>query len=154
MYGFTELHYKPQLYWYAPHDKPQSLQWRHNERDGVSSHQPHDCLFNSLFRRTSKKTLKFRVTGLCVGDSLVTGEFPAQRASNAVGATNTFQMRNFTVWDKMYFLLLTRHGWYNQVVDHGNYKTTYMQIDHQLTINILYYFTERKSYIHHEKWCK
>ena len=27
-----------------------SLQWRHNERDGVSNDQPHDCLLNSLFR--------------------------------------------------------------------------------------------------------
>ena len=34
-------------------------------------------------RRRSKKTWKLRVTGLCVGNSPVTGEFPAQRASNA-----------------------------------------------------------------------
>ena len=27
-----------------------SLRWRHNERDGVSNHQPHDCLRNHLFR--------------------------------------------------------------------------------------------------------
>ena len=33
--------------------------------------------------RRSKKTLKLRVTGLCAGNSLVTGEFPAQMASNA-----------------------------------------------------------------------
>ena len=30
-----------------------------------------------------KKTSKLRVTGLCAGNSSVTGEFPAQRASNA-----------------------------------------------------------------------
>ena len=30
-----------------------------------------------------KKTSKLRVTGLCEGYSPVTGEFPAQRASNA-----------------------------------------------------------------------
>ena len=34
-------------------------------------------------RRRSKKTSKLCVTGLCAGDSPVTGEFPAQRASNA-----------------------------------------------------------------------
>ena len=28
-----------------------SLQWRHNDPDGVSHHQPHDCLLNRLFRR-------------------------------------------------------------------------------------------------------
>ena len=27
------------------------LQWRHNDHDGVSNHQPHDCLLNRLFRR-------------------------------------------------------------------------------------------------------
>ena len=60
-----------------------SLWWRHNDHDGVSNHQPHDCLLNRLFRRRSKKTSKLRVTGLCVGNSPGTGEFPAQRASNA-----------------------------------------------------------------------
>ena len=44
-----------------------SLRWRHNGRDSVSNHQPHDCLLNRLFRRRSKKTSKF----------------PAQVASNA-----------------------------------------------------------------------
>ena len=57
-------------------------QWRHNERDGVSNHQPHDCLRNRLFRRRSKKTSKLRVAGLCAGNSPMTGEFPAQMASN------------------------------------------------------------------------
>ena len=58
-------------------------QWRRNERDGVSKHQPHDCLLNLLFRRRSKKTSKLRVTSLCEGNSPVNGEFPAQRASKA-----------------------------------------------------------------------
>ena len=60
-----------------------SLQWRHNGRDGVSNHQPYDCLLNSLFRRRSKKISKLCITGLCEGNSPVTGEFPAQWASNA-----------------------------------------------------------------------
>ena len=60
-----------------------SLQWRHNGRDGVSNHQPYDCLLDRLFRRISKKTPKIRVTGLCAGNSPVTGECPAQMASNA-----------------------------------------------------------------------
>ena len=59
------------------------LRWRHNGRDSVSNHQPHHCLLNRLFRRRSKKTSKLRVTGLCVGNSPGTGEFPAQMASNA-----------------------------------------------------------------------
>ena len=60
-----------------------SLRWRHNGRDSVSNHQPHHCLLNRLFRHRSKETSKLRVTGLCVGNSPGTGEFPAQRASNA-----------------------------------------------------------------------
>ena len=60
-----------------------ALQWRHNGHDGVSNHQPHNCLLNSLFRRRSKKTSKRCVTGHCAGNSPVAGEFPAQRASNA-----------------------------------------------------------------------
>ena len=61
---------------------PLSLQWRHNGQDGVSNHQPHDCLLNGFFLRRSKKTSKFRVTGLC-------GEFtghrwiPRRKTSNA-----------------------------------------------------------------------
>ena len=60
-----------------------ALQWRQNEPDGASNHQPHDCLFHRLFRRRSKKISKLRVTGLCEGKSSVTAEFPARRASNA-----------------------------------------------------------------------
>ena len=40
-------------------------------------------LYNRLFRRRSEKTSKLRVTGLCAGNPPVTGEFPAQMASNA-----------------------------------------------------------------------
>ena len=60
-----------------------SLQWRHSENDGVSNHQHHDSLLNRLFKAQNKKTSKLRVTGLCEGNSPVTGEFPTQRASNA-----------------------------------------------------------------------
>ena len=67
--------------------KCKSLQWRHNERDGVSNHRRHDRLLNRLFRRKSKKTSKLRVNGLCVGNSPETGEFPAQKASNAESVT-------------------------------------------------------------------
>ena len=51
------------------HRVPTSLRWRHNGRDSVSNHQPHDCLLNRLFRRRSKKTIELRVTGLCEGNS-------------------------------------------------------------------------------------
>ena len=62
---------------------------RHDGRDGISNHQPHDCLLNRSFRHRSKKTSKCHVTGLCVRNSQVTDEFPAQMASNA---------QNFSIW--------------------------------------------------------
>ena len=65
--------------WYIPI----SLRWRHNGRYSVSNHQPHEYLLNRLFRRRSKKTSKLCVPGLCAGNSSVTGEIPAQMASNA-----------------------------------------------------------------------
>ena len=67
----------------------ETLKWRHNGRDSVYNHQPHHCLLNGLFRRRSMKTSKLRVTGLCVGNSPETGEFPAQMASNA---------ENLSIW--------------------------------------------------------
>ena len=65
------------------------LQWRHNEHSDVSNHRRLYCLLNRLFGLRSKKTSKLRVTGLCAGNSPVTGEFPAQMASNA---------KNVSIW--------------------------------------------------------
>ena len=59
-----------------------ALQWRDDGREGVSNHQPRECLPNRLFRHRSKKTSKLPVTGLCAMNSLVTGQFPAQMVSN------------------------------------------------------------------------
>ena len=66
-----------------------SLQWRHNEHDGISNHQPHDCLLHCSLRHRSKKTSKHHIPGLCEGNSPVTSEFPAQRASN---------VENVSIW--------------------------------------------------------
>ena len=60
-----------------------TLQWRHNGRTVVLNHRRPECLLNRLFSRRSEKTSKLRATGLCEGNSSVTGEFPSQRASNA-----------------------------------------------------------------------
>ena len=70
-----------------------SLQWRHNERDGVSNHRRLDCLLHRLFSRSAKKTSKDRVTGLCGGNLPVTGEFPAQMASNAENVSISWRHR-------------------------------------------------------------
>ena len=60
--------------------------WDNHNSDVIMSILNHpwlDSLLNHLFRRRSKKTSKLRVTGLCAGNSLVSGEFPAQGSSNA-----------------------------------------------------------------------
>ena len=77
-----------------------TLRWRHNERDGVSNHQPHDCLLNRLFKAQIKETSKLRVTGLYAGNSTVTGEFPEQRASNS---------ENVSIWWRHHDIL-TSHA--------------------------------------------
>ena len=70
------------------------LQWRHNEHDRISNHQPHDCLLNRW-----KKTSKLRVTGLCAGNSPLTGEFPAQRASNVENVSIWWRQHDVYLYD-------------------------------------------------------
>ena len=41
--GFQQYVYIPIIFQYGG---MHSLEWRHNEPDGVSNHQPHDCLLN------------------------------------------------------------------------------------------------------------
>ena len=99
-------HYRPFVRW--PSDNPHKcrvkwrfgpLQWRHYS--GVPNPQPDDRLLNCLFRCRSKKISKLRVTGLCAGNSPVTGEFPAQRARNA---------ENVSIWWRhhLFFLVISR----------------------------------------------
>ena len=80
-----------------------SLQWHHNNHDGVSNYRCLDCLLNRLFRRCSKKRSKLRVTDLfCVGNSPLTGEFPTQRANNA---------ENVSIWWGHHDLETTSDYW-------------------------------------------
>ena len=83
-----------------------SLQRRHNGHDGVSNHQPHQCLLNRLFRRRSKKTSKLRVIGLCVGNSPGTGEFPAQMAINA---------ENVSIWWRHHVTSVVLTSWISSI---------------------------------------
>ena len=88
-----------------------ALQWRHSDRDGVPNHQPHDCLLNRWFRHRWKKTSKFRVTGLCPGDSPATAEFPTQRTSNA---------ENMSIW--------LRHHVFNYGMDNRLFNQTTLEV--------------------------
>ena len=62
------------FYWESANQN--TLRWRHNDHDGVSNHQPRGCLLNRLFTHRSKKTSKFRVTGLSAGNSPGPVNFP------------------------------------------------------------------------------
>ena len=91
-----------------------TLRWRHNERDGVSNHQPNDCLLNPLFRPRSKKTTKLLVIGLCAGNSPGTGEFPAQMASSA---------ENVSIWWRHHVVLTHRGMMVNMFINKlGGFK--------------------------------
>ena len=107
------------------------LQWRHNGRDGVSNHQPDHCLLDNLFRRRSKKTSNIRVTGLCVENSPVTGEFPAQMVSNAENVSNWWRQHDENILvivngkgDKYYREQVAITCWFHSVVD-INVQTIY-----------------------------
>ena len=84
-------------------DFTHTLQWRHNGCDGVTNHQRHDCLIDHLFGRISKKTSKLRATGLCAGNSPVSGEYPAQMASNT---------ENGFIWWRPHDLQTPRLAWH------------------------------------------
>ena len=99
-----------------------SLQWRHNESDGVSNHRRLDFFLNYLFRRRSTKTSKPSVTGRCNENSPVTGDFPAQRASNAENVSIRWR-QHVQNWQKIYILF----GWFR-------YSFILMNVYIQLTI--------------------
>ena len=79
-----------------------ALQWRHKDRDGVSNHRRLRCLLNCWFRPRSKKTSKFHVTGLCAGNSPVTGGFPAQKASYAENVSTWWRLHGFVASSNTY----------------------------------------------------
>ena len=78
-----------------------ALQWRHNDHDGVSNHQPHGCLLNRLFGRRSKKNIKApRQWPLC-REFTGAGEFPAQRASNAENVSIWWRLIEISIKDRI-----------------------------------------------------
>ena len=125
--------------------------------DSVSNHQPHDCLLNCLFRRRWKKTSKFRVTGLCVGNSPGTGEFPAQMACNAenvyiwwrhhVVAPLSDSMHPLVLWFSLPFCMASsdgnKHKW-----NHDIFDNTYIIHAYHFTFNIQMLEHKNNSHLH------
>ena len=84
-------------------------------------HYNDDFVLNRLFRRRSKKTSKLRVIGVCVGNSPVTGDFPAQMASNA---------ENVSIWwrnDAVLAIVLI--GWLGQYTEPSIFVKSIYLID-------------------------
>ena len=116
---------------------------------GAANYENHYCdvimgaitsrVLNGLFRRRSKKTSKLRVTGLCVGNSPVTDEFPTQNASNA-GNVSIWWRQKDNISVPLFFLLMPlRIIWYISVWLHdcpcaGEIILNHMgKINHYLT---------------------
>ena len=61
--------------WLNDNRQQQPLQWRHNERVGVSNHQPHDYLLNHLFKAQIRENIKgprhWPLCGEFTGDRLI-----------------------------------------------------------------------------------
>ena len=60
-------------------------------------------VYSTFIQAQIKKTSELRATGLCAGNSPVTGEFPAQMASNA---------ENVSIWWR---IMIFR--WHNHIFD-------------------------------------
>ena len=91
------------------------LQWRHNERDGVSNPQPHECLLNRLIKAQIKGNIKTPRHWLCEGNSPVTGEFPAQRTCSA---------EKVSIWWRHHDILITIFLtlWYAKILKPSLFK--------------------------------
>ena len=77
------------------------LQWRHNERHGVSNHLRLDFLLSRLSRCRSKKISKLCVTGLCEGNPPVVGGSPLQRASNTKNVSISLRHHVTRQWNAL-----------------------------------------------------
>ena len=125
-----------------------SLQWRHNERDGDPNHRRLDCLLNCLFRRTSKKTPKLRVTGPCEDNSPVTGEFPTQR----VGDTENVSIS----WHHYYGKHVGREGQNNELrmkCRSDGHQQHYL--DYSFVVLLVQISSQNKQDLirQHQTWC-
>ena len=124
------------------------LQWRHNDHDDVSNHQPHDC----LLRRRSKETSKLRVTGLCEGNSPVTGKFPAQRASNAENVSTEWRHRAVGSGGETWSLLRNSKSYRANIKDSGTDKFQALFRDYSQWCDLCVQRYGHGNHTHHNVW--
>ena len=88
------------------------LQWRHNERDGISNHQRLDCLLNRLFRHKPKKTSKFHITGLVRGIHRWPVNFPNKGQQRGKCFHLMTSSWSFLHWDNWLRWIAYHHWWH------------------------------------------
>ena len=98
----------------APTQFSQSIDVIPEKNTAVEMHNSQNIHYNGrLFKRRSKKTSKLRVTGLCAGNSPVTGKFPAQMASIA---------ENVSIWWRHHADCILPRNWNNIMPNRIAYK--------------------------------
>ena len=107
-----------------------TLQWRNNERNGVSNRWRLHYLLKCWFRRRSKETSKFRVTDLCEGNPPVTGGFTSQGASGAENVSITIWWRHHArgKWNIFHVHATIPHE-VKEVFPWKRYTTMYLKVE-------------------------
>ena len=93
-----------------------SLQWRHNERDGVSNHRRLDCLLKRFFQAQIEESIKAPRPRPLWGESTVDRWFPSQRASNAENVSIWWRHHDHS-WLLLPLLLAWTSCWTSSRVD-------------------------------------
>ena len=86
-------------------------------------------VYSAVYSGRSKKTSKPHVTGLCAGNSPVTGEFPAQMASNA---------DNISIWLRHHEKHLTK--WYHFKPSKENPSQTWKNADYSQPVAMYFWW--------------
>ena len=102
-----------------------SLQWPHNEHDGVSNHQPHD--YSGADQRKHQSSASQAM-------ATVTGEFPAQKASNAENVSIWWRRHvpsgNFDIQTTMHQNETKRPLWWLDGRYHRQWRLSFRQFQH------------------------
>ena len=97
---------------------PSHLQTSHEDH-GIQNHCQLDCWFNNLFKLTSNKTRKLHVNVHLLGEQLVTGGFPTQRASNAESISMSWHHHADHVYElDWHFMMTSSNGNIFRVTGH------------------------------------
>ena len=118
-------------------------------------------VYSTVYSGSNKKTSKLHITGLCEGNSPVTGEFPAQRASDAENVSIWWRHHGFwpscsprvtldSNYTEVHGCDLTRHSSWAENVDcaHDNVvNVRFLSADILNTIYLLFDYCQLKCQV-------